>query len=83
VNPSKDGAVVHVRGGTDAAPGIAAVIVARLHALVRRRELERLPRIDETPAFRKLALGNLSPQLSLLVLDESRCHIQDVRAALL
>jgi HD-like signal output (HDOD) protein len=59
------------------------VIVAHLHALVRRKELDRLPRIDETPAFRKLALGNLSPQLSLLVLDESRTQIQELRAALL
>jgi HD-like signal output (HDOD) protein len=58
------------------------VIVAHLHALVRRKELERLPRIDETPAFRKLAVGNLSPQLSLLVLDESRMHVQELRAAL-
>jgi HD-like signal output (HDOD) protein len=59
------------------------LIVAHLHALVRKRELERLPRIDETPAFRKLALGILSPQLSLLVLDESRSQIQELRSALL
>ena len=59
------------------------VIVAHLHALVRRKELQRLPRLDETPAFRKLAVGILSPQLSLLVLDESRAHIQELRSALL
>ena len=57
-------------------------IVAHLHALVRRREFERLPRIDETPAFGKLALGQLSPQLSLLVLEESKAHIRELRALL-
>ena len=66
----------------DAATYCDLTIVAHLHALVRRREFEKLPRIDETPAFGKLALGNLSPQLSLLVLEESKSHIKELRALL-
>jgi HD-like signal output (HDOD) protein len=58
------------------------VIVAHLHALVRRRNFDKLPRLDETPAFGKLAVGNLSPQLSLLVLDESKTKIQELKALL-
>lgn len=58
------------------------VVVAHLHALVRRRAFELLPRLDETPAFRKLAVGNLSPQLSMLVLDESKTQIQELRSVL-
>lgn len=58
------------------------IVVAHLHTLVRRREFEKLPRIDETPAFAKLAVGVLSPQLSLLVLDEARTKIQELRSLL-
>jgi HD-like signal output (HDOD) protein len=58
------------------------IVIAHLHALVRHREFEKLPRIDETPAFGKLAVGVLSPQLSLLVLDEARGKIQELRTLL-
>ncbi len=58
------------------------LIVAHLHALVRQREFSQLPRIDETPAFGKLALGELSPKLSLLVLDEARAQVQEMRSLL-
>lgn len=58
------------------------IIVAHLHALVRERQFHKLPRLDETPAFQKLALGLLSPQLSLLVLDEAKGQIQELKALL-
>ena len=58
------------------------LIVAHLHALVRQREFAQLPRIDETPAFGKLALGELTPKLSLLVLDEARVQVQEMRTLL-
>lgn len=58
------------------------LVVAHLHLMVRDRTFHKLPRIDETPAFGKLAVGMLSPQLSLLVLDEARTQIQELRALL-
>jgi len=58
------------------------LVVAHLHALVKDRAFHRLPRLDETPAFQKLALGLLSPQLSLLVLDEAKTHIQELKGLL-
>ena len=58
------------------------LIVAHLHALVKDRTFHRLPRLDETPAFAKLALGLLSPQLSLLVLDEAKTHIHELKGLL-
>jgi len=66
----------------DRAGLVDLVQVAHLHALVRHGDLARLPRIDEMPAFRKLALGNLSPQLSLRVLDESGVQVQELRSLL-
>ncbi|MEZ5557521.1 MAG: HDOD domain-containing protein [Pseudomonadales bacterium] len=58
------------------------LVVAHLHAMVRERAFHKLPRLDETPAFAKLALGLLSPQLSLLVLDEAKAQIQDLKSLL-
>lgn len=59
-----------------------ALIVAHLHALVKDREFKRLPRIDETPAFQKLALGQLGPALSLQVLDQAKAQIAELRSLL-
>lgn len=58
------------------------LVVAHLHGMVRERAFHRLPRIDETPAFARLALGRLSPRLSLEVLDEARGQIQELKALL-
>ncbi|MEQ8860282.1 MAG: HDOD domain-containing protein [Pseudomonadales bacterium] len=58
------------------------LMVAHLHLLVRERAFHKLPRLDETPAFAKLALGSLSPQLSLQVLDEARAQIHELKALL-
>ena len=52
------------------------------HSLVRQRAFQKLPRIDETPAFQKLAVGLLSPQLSLLVLDEAKNQISELKTLL-
>jgi len=58
------------------------MIVAHLHALVKQRQFKRLPRIDETPAFQKLALGQLSAKLSLVVLDQAKSQITELRSLL-
>lgn len=58
------------------------LVVSHLHLMVRERSFHRLPRLDETPAFGKLALGGLSPQLSLTVLDEARGQVQELRSLL-
>ena len=58
------------------------LLVAHLHALAGQRTRLQLPRIDEVPAFHKLALGNLTPSLSLIVLDEAKAQIQDLKALL-
>ena len=59
-----------------------ALVIAHLHALVSKREIHELPRLDETPAFQKLTLGSLSAKLSLLVLDESRIRIRELQTLL-
>lgn len=65
------------------APCYADVLVlAHLHALVKQRQFERLPRIDETPAFHKLEVGPLSAGQSLQVLEDARQQLQALRELL-
>ncbi|HVL02268.1 MAG TPA: HDOD domain-containing protein [Dongiaceae bacterium] len=59
------------------------LLIAHLHALVHARAQLHLPRIDEVPAFSRLALGQLTPDLSLQVLDEARQQIQEWKALLI
>ncbi|RLU02195.1 MAG: HDOD domain-containing protein [Ketobacter sp.] len=66
----------------EAADYTDVLIIAHLHALVGQRAELKLPRIDEVPAFHKLALGNLTPSLSLSVLDEAKAHIQELKTLL-
>jgi hypothetical protein len=58
------------------------LVMSQLHAFVATPVGKTLPRLDEVPAFRKLALGRLSPQLSLAVLDEAHQEIEEVRGLL-
>jgi HD-like signal output (HDOD) protein len=57
------------------------VQIAKLHAHVGAPD-PSLPRLDMVPAFHKLALGKLSPKLSLVVLEQSEKEIRAVQALL-
>jgi len=56
------------------------VILSQLHALIGSAGQGRLPRIDEVPAFHKLARGQLTPRHSLSILDEADADVREVRA---
>lgn len=58
------------------------VLIAQLHSYVGTARMQSLPRIDELPAFGKLALGKLNPDLSLKVLDEAQDRIAAARQLL-
>jgi HD-like signal output (HDOD) protein len=58
------------------------LVIAQLHAFLGTAEMTDLPRIDEVPAFNKLALGTLSPRLSLVILDEAKHEIEEMRRML-
>lgn len=59
------------------------VIVAQLHSYVGTPRMAELPAIDQVPAFAKLALGKLSPRMSVQILEESRDDIEEVEKLLL
>ncbi len=52
------------------------VIIAQLHSFVGTPRLASLPPMNELPAFKKLPLGELTPQNSLKILDEAQEQIR-------
>jgi HD-like signal output (HDOD) protein len=58
---------------------VDVVLLARLHALIGTPTQSHLPRIDEIPAFAKLAKGELTPHHSLAVLEAAEADVREVR----
>ena len=54
------------------------VNIAQLHAYIGTVMQEKLPNIDEIPAFHKLADGQLTPELSLQLIEKSRQEIEEI-----
>lgn len=53
------------------------IIVAQLHAMVGQPGADERPRLDEVPAFTKLALGQLTPELSIKVLEQAKEQVEE------
>lgn len=70
------------RIGTAIADYTDVVLVAQLHAFVGQHEPGDHPPIDAIPAFRKLALGKLTPRHSIGVLDKAAHEIDEVERLL-
>ncbi|BAN68966.1 signal transduction protein [endosymbiont of unidentified scaly snail isolate Monju] len=66
------------RLGTAIPDYLDVVLLAQLHAAVGQGTGSRLPRIDQIPAFRRLALGRLTPRHSIAVLDEAKREIAEI-----
>jgi len=56
------------------------VIVAQVHAFIGKSEHANIPQMDQIPAFHKLALGELSPQRSLQVMQMAKEEIEGMKA---
>jgi HD-like signal output (HDOD) protein/tRNA A-37 threonylcarbamoyl transferase component Bud32 len=58
------------------------VMLSRLHSFMGTPRMEGLPRIDSLPAFHKLTVSELTPDLSLQVLQEAQQELTDLRRLL-
>lgn len=56
--------------------------VSKLQSLYGRKASSNLPKIDEIPAFSKLALGDLNKELTLSILENAQQEIADIKALL-
>jgi len=59
---------------------IDIINIAQLHAYIGTKFQQHLPNLDEIPAFHKLALGQLTPEMSLQVLEKSQEEIDQTIA---
>lgn len=56
------------------------VLVATLHSYIGKRKQPAPPRMDLVPAYQKLALGKLTPEMTLQILVEAKDQITQARA---
>jgi len=70
-----------MRDGVDTPDYCDLLIIAQLHHFTDSNQPRSMPPISETPAYHRLALGELTPELSLKILAEEREQI--AQAALL
>ena len=58
------------------------IVVAQLHSYLGTPQMANLPRIDETPAYRKLDLGEFDPKQGLRILQEADSVTAAIRQTL-
>jgi HD-like signal output (HDOD) protein len=66
-------------GGPDYAD---LVNVAQLHCFIGTPRMQEMPTLDQVPAFHKLALGEFTPEMSLLVLEKATERLAETEALL-
>jgi HD-like signal output (HDOD) protein len=58
------------------------VIIAQLHTFIGKPEMSHLPTLDQVPALKKFNIGELTPKLSLKILDKAEEKISRAEALL-
>jgi len=58
------------------------ILVATLHSYIGKRKQPTPPRMDQVPAYQKMALGKLTPEMTLQILVEAREQIEQARTLL-
>ncbi len=58
------------------------VIIAQMHAYLGTPQAKNIPIITQIPAFKKLALGHLSPDMSLQILNDAKEDIKQTQQLL-
>ncbi len=71
-----------MRDFSDKADLVDIVNMAHLHSYIGTPRQRDVPIIDQTPAFHKLALGQLTPKLSIKVLEKAKEKIAQTKALL-
>ncbi|MGY6277839.1 HDOD domain-containing protein [Methylomonas sp. MgM2] len=58
------------------------VMISQLHSFIGKVDIKKMPKMDELPAYKKLAAGNLDADLSINILDQVKDEIENIRAML-
>jgi len=58
------------------------VMISQLHSFIGKVDIKKMPKMDELPAYKKLAAGNLDADLSINILDQVKEEIEHIRLML-
>ncbi len=58
------------------------VMISQLHSFIGKVDIKKMPKMNELPAYKKLAAGNLDADLSINILDQVKDEIESIRAML-
>ena len=58
------------------------VMISQLHSFIGKIDIKKMPKMDELPAYKKLAAGNLDADLSINILDQVKDEIDNIRTML-
>ncbi|PKM10590.1 MAG: histidine kinase [Gammaproteobacteria bacterium HGW-Gammaproteobacteria-3] len=58
------------------------VIIAQLHSFIGKIDIKKMPPIDQLPAYKKLAKGQLNVDTSISILDLAKDEIEAIRQLL-
>ncbi|WP_428606448.1 HDOD domain-containing protein [Sedimenticola sp.] len=71
-----------MRNKGDAPDYCDLVIIAQLHSYIGENKAQHLPSIDEVPAHSRLELGELTPHMSLKILEQAKDQIAHAQSLL-
>ncbi len=58
------------------------VMVSQLHSYIGKIDIKKMPKMDELPAYKKLAAGQLDADQSINILDQAKDEIEHIRQML-
>ncbi len=58
------------------------VMIAQLHSYIGKVDIKKMPKMDELPAYRKIAAGELDADQSITILDLAKDEIEHIRQML-
>lgn len=58
------------------------VMISQLHSFIGKIDIKKMPKIDELPAYKKLAAGQLDADASIGILDLAKDEIEHIRQML-
>jgi HD-like signal output (HDOD) protein len=71
-----------LRDHTEAADYADLVVIAQLHSFIGTRKMHDCPPLDNIPALAKLNIGELTPKMSMKILDKAEAKINRAEALL-
>ncbi len=68
----------------DSEPGYSDIVmIAQLHSYIGKIDIKKMPKLDELPAYKKLAAGALNADTSINILDIAKDEIEHIRRMLI